>query len=482
MIIDFYGQGGGSGSGVTPEEVQEQIQSALTEYTPTSGFSTINGSAITEGEAIVIDEPDLTNYWDSAQTESAISAATSGKADKPLRETYPLAVSTLRINAGNYDLVLNGDYGQNIGNIWAPLNNGQAGQILVARGGQISPVWSAVTFISSADVQSQIDTKAADYTPTTGFSTINGSAITNGGNIVIEGGGDLSNYWDSAQTQAHIDSAYTSATTHIEDVERVAATALNSLNTKIIAISAATSGKADAVSVSANTDAYVFPTWNEEGVITGKKDEVKYGQIAINGTLKRQLIGNNDTAINIYAPENEGVIGQIPVLRNYTYRAEWATPISINESSITAGGNIYAPQSAGTAGDILVSTGGVPVWSAITFISSADVKDQVDSVYTSAATYIADVERVASAALNELNTEVSALSAVSADFVTSAQVETQITNKNYTTSAATATQIATATANMVTSTTVTTIWKGTQAQYDQISPKDAYTLYIIVSA
>ena len=446
MIIDFYGQGGGSGSGVTPEEVQEQIQSALTEYTPTSGFSTINGSAITEGEAIVIDEPDLTNYWDSAQTESAISAATSGKADKPLRETYPLAVSTLRINAGNYDLVLNGDYGQNIGNIWAPLNNGHAGQILVARGGQISPVWSAVTFISSADVQSQIDTKAADYTPTTGFSTINGSAITNGGNIVIEGGGDLSNYWDSAQTQAHIDSAYTSAITHIEDVERVTAAALNELHSEVDAISGASENYI--------TSAYV------------------------------------NTA-----------------LASYTPTSGFST---INGSAITNGDNLVIDA------DLSGYWDSAETQTAITTATSG--------LATSAQVYT--VEYTVSVALNELHTEMSAITAASENFVTSAQVETQITSKGYATSAnvntalasytptsgfstingsaitaggnlviegggdlsaywtsaQTQTAITTATANMVSSTTVTNIWRGTQAQYDLIDPKDPNALYIILAS
>ena len=64
-------------------------------------------------------------------------------------------------------------------------------------------------------------------------------------------------------------------------------------------------------------------------------------------------------------------------------------------------------------------------------------------------------------------------SAETANFVTSAQVETQIVAKNYITSAATA--------DMVTSTYVSTIWKGTQAQYDAITTKDPYTFYIIVN-
>lgn len=53
MIISFnrYNGGGGSGSGVTPQQVQAQIDSALTPY------------------------------WDSANTESAITEAVEGKAD-----------------------------------------------------------------------------------------------------------------------------------------------------------------------------------------------------------------------------------------------------------------------------------------------------------------------------------------------------------------------------------------------------------------
>ncbi len=60
----------------------------------------------------------------------------------------------------------------------------------------------------------------------------------------------------------------------------------------------------------------------------------------------------------------------------------------------------------------------------------------------------------------------------SKNYVTSAQVETQIVAKNYITSAATA--------NMVSSTSVSTIWKGTQAQYNAIATKDPNTFYIIL--
>lgn len=71
------------------------------------------------------------------------------------------------------------------------------------------------------------------YTPTSGFSTINGSAITNGGNIVIQGGGgDMSDYWNSAQTKSYVDSAVTNVQDQIDTMDEVVSAALVDLNEK----------------------------------------------------------------------------------------------------------------------------------------------------------------------------------------------------------------------------------------------------------
>ena len=56
-------------SGATP-------QIDLSGYTPTSGFSTINGSAITNGGNLVIQSPDMSGYYTSGQTDTAIATAT----------------------------------------------------------------------------------------------------------------------------------------------------------------------------------------------------------------------------------------------------------------------------------------------------------------------------------------------------------------------------------------------------------------------
>lgn len=351
-------EGGGSGSGVTPEEVQAQIDSALTVYTPTANFATINGSAITSGGNLVIefedktlidfdkttqaeradlyttlkalydggsgatinktydfyktvstkqglkidyygfsgntlifgkvvspDNPedqvayaqvmtiqsdgsvsvvsntiggvDLSDYYTSAQTESAITMAVSGKADAA---NVTANTGAAKFPNWNSQGIITGFYGnafaktltvngvthsiwrtsnQNLPTIYAPANAGTAGDILVSTGNG-APVWSAVTFISSADVETQINGVLTAYTPTTNIATVNGSALTNGGNIVIEGGADMSGYWTSAQTQTYVNNQVSPVRNDVNDLrddfdimDEVVADALNDLNANL---------------------------------------------------------------------------------------------------------------------------------------------------------------------------------------------------------------------------------------------------------
>ena len=247
MIIDFhkcYG-GGGSGSGVTPQEVQAQIDSALTPY------------------------------WDSAATESAITQSVSGKADasnvSANTEDYVFpawnedGVVTGEVSEAYQNVIKLNDYplyvyGLNRDNldIWALDRKGTAGQIVVADSDG-TPVWSAVTM---PDMTA--------YTPTSGFSTINGSAITNGGNIVIQGGGDMSGYYTSAQTDEKIASAVTPVANHLAEVEEITASAYTELHDDILALSARTPD------MSAYTPTSGFATVNGSAITNG-------GNIVIQG-------------------------------------------------------------------------------------------------------------------------------------------------------------------------------------------------------
>lgn len=157
--------------------------------------------------------------------------------------------------------------------------------------------------------------------------------------------------------------------------------------------------------------------------------------------------------------------------------------------------------------------------------TSAQTKTYVDSADTAIRNEMGELSGVVqeqqivfSSGYNELHTQVMELSGVVGDqevkfndFYTSAQTEEAITSKGYITSAytgfaelsgdvqtlsaattgissdlntlsgVTAAAISTIPANPVQSTSVTTLWKGTQAEYDALAPDyDPNTFYIIV--
>lgn len=123
MIIDFNKQNGGGSSGVTPEQVQAQIDSALTYYwesgitkeyvdsadtiiyaSATSRMDDVEqvvSSALNEFHEQIMElsarTPDLSNYWTSSQTESAISAAITQVQDQldTIDEVIPAAIVDL---------------------------------------------------------------------------------------------------------------------------------------------------------------------------------------------------------------------------------------------------------------------------------------------------------------------------------------------------------------------------------------------------
>lgn len=273
MIVNKYNQGGGgSGSGMTPQQVQQQIDTSLTPY------------------------------WDSGETKDYVDEAVSG-------------------------ISLEGYY-----------TSAQTEEAIISKG------------YASQDQVDEIDEVVAES-----LNDLNERVTV----LEVSGGTpsvDLSGYYTSAQT---------------EDV-----------------ISAATAGKADAVSVSANNNSLKFPYWNSQGVITD----------AFYDSFTRKAFGTNGRNINFLVGAGSANID-----------------------------SIYGPTTPGTAGDVLVSTGnGAPVWSAVTI-------PDMSEYYTSAQT----------------NTAISA-----------------------------------ATQNMVTSTTITTMWRGSQADYDTLTNSgataDSGTFYIII--
>ena len=274
----------------------------FTAYTPTSGFATINGSAITEGGNLVIQGGsgatysaganidisaqneisvtgitsytgitsgdittalgytpisgvDLTDYYTSAQTDTAISNATSGKQDT--------LVSGVNIKTINNESLLG------------------SGNIVISGGSG-----------GSANI---IELTQAEYDALTAYTEDAMYVITDAQEINMDNyatTGDLGSYYTSAETDT--------------------------------AISNAVSGKTDKVSVTANTGRQ-FPRWNSQGVVTGTTGNTVYEQsLNINGTSKTMLQTTNSSFGTIYAPTSAGSQGQ-PLLSNGSGAPVWGS-------------------------------------------------------------------------------------------------------------------------------------------------------------
>ena len=131
-------EGGGDSSELQPIDYfpLDAVEGTVISYTGSSSASGVYQFDGNEWTAVI----DLDPYWTSAQTQSAITAVEDHLYD--VEEVTASALTELHDNIQ-----------------------------------ELSGTTSSIKDTFSA------------YTPTTGFSTINGSAITNGGDIVIQGGG-----------------------------------------------------------------------------------------------------------------------------------------------------------------------------------------------------------------------------------------------------------------------------------------------------
>lgn len=269
----------------------------------------------------------------------------------------------------------------------------------------------------------------------------------------------LTHYWESAITESAITEAVSGLATEQYVQDALSGVSLEGYWTSAQtqdAISAATAGKADKQNITANVALLQFPSWNSQGVITGKLKDAYNPESYINGKKKQFLDTNGNGAITI-----------------------------------------YAPVSAGTAGDILVSTGnGAPVWSSITMPDMSEywTSAETESAITAVEDHLFDVEQVTASALTELHDgllEVSARtvdmsgywnSAVTEEHIASAAtiLQDQIDEMDEVISDA-LNDLNGKLASKVSSSSVSTIWRGTQAEYNAIVNKDSATLYIIVN-
>ena len=250
---------------VNSGEVETQITNKgyITGYTESDPvFQASAASGITEQNIIdwnnKLDSSALTPYYTSAQTDTAISNATSGKQDTLVSGTNIKTINNQSLlGSGNIEIQGGSGGGSNI-----------------------------------------IELTQAEYDALTAYTEDAIYVITDAQEINI----------DNYVTTGALGSYYTSAETDT-------------------AISNAVSGKTDKVSIDSNDYKCMFPTWNNQGCITG-----------ISGTAYLASQHINDSYITLYSD------------------LDFPLP------------TIYAPTSAGSAGQPLLSNGsGAPVWGSYKF-------------------------------------------------------------------------------------------------------------------
>ena len=163
----------------------------------------------------------------------------------------------------------------------------------------------------------------------TNIKTINNQSLLGSGNIEIQGGsGGGSNIIEITQAEYDALTEYTQGAMYvITDAQEInmdnyATTgALSSYATEQY-VDNAVSGKTDKISVTASGSGYKFPTWNNQGCITGTYGTAYQAPQSINGS-SRNLYSNSSSSLpTIYAPTSAGSAGQ-PLLSNGSGAPVW---------------------------------------------------------------------------------------------------------------------------------------------------------------
>ena len=390
MVITFSnirGSGGGGGatggtvSGITlwsDETTKAYIDNALSgvtdvlsAYTPTSGFSTINGSAITEGGNLVIEATPYTAGTNIDITDHIISVTGI---------TIPTKVSEL-VNDSGYittadtqNFVTSGDVKTQIES-YNYINSGQAQtQIDNSISGKMdtsamtayattgwvenqgylttetdpiftgSPAygitaqdianWNAATGGSAYSAGQYINIDVNNEISVTGITSYTG--ITSGDVVTALGytpisGVDLSDYYTSAQTDTAISNAVSGKadSSRVDEIEEVTASALTDLNNRMITtgtvesmITAATSGKQDTLVSGTN-----IKTINNESILGSGNITIQGGGC---GSNIIELTQAEYDALTAYTEDAIYVITDAPVydISNYELLSNKVTSIS----------------------------------------------------------------------------------------------------------------------------------------------------------
>ena len=309
------------------EQTYLKEHQSLSAYTPTSGFSTINGRSITEGGNIVIQGGGSgSDYIAGANIE-----ITADNVINVTGITVPTKLSELTNDAGYITTETDPIF-------MASPASGISEQDITNWDSKLDAS-SLEPYYTSAQTDTAIDNAVSGKQDTlvsgVNIKTINNESLLGSGNIVIQGGsGGGSNIIELTQAEYDALTAYTEDALYVItdsqaiNMDKYVTTgALGSYYTSAetdTAILNAVSGKTDKVSVTANSSGYKFPTWNNQGCITGTSATAYQASQSINGS-SRTLYSNSSSSLpTIYAPTSAGSAGQ-PLLSNGSGAPVWAS-------------------------------------------------------------------------------------------------------------------------------------------------------------
>ena len=173
--------------------------------------------------------------------------------------------------------------------------------------------------VTTGEVQTMIDNSISGKQETlvsgTNIKSINSQSILGEGDMTIDSGGEK--VVELTMDEYTALTGYASSTTYvITDAEYI--------NIDDYAKLSDVAGKADKASVTANTERK-FPKWNSQGIITDTTGGTLYlRNLVLNGIGKGIIQDTNSDFPNIYAPTSAGSAAQ-PLLSNGSGAPVWAS-------------------------------------------------------------------------------------------------------------------------------------------------------------
>ena len=320
----------------TENWVQDQVSGKL----DTSAFTTYTANTKTELDNKQ-DISGMTEYATTAFTENTYAKI----GDIPTKTSDLTNDSGFITNADIQDFITSGDVQTQIdnsisgkldtdafttytANTKTEIDNAVSGKVDSSRVDEIEEVTaSALVELHS--------TKQDTLVSGVNIKTINNQSLLGSGNIQIQGGsGGGSNIIELTQAEYDALTAYTEDAIYVItdsqaiNMDNYATTgALGSYYTSAetdTAISNAISGKTDKVSVTESSSGYKFPKWNNQGCITGTYSTAYQASQSINGSTRYLYSTSSSSLPTIYAPTSAGSAGQ-PLLSNGSGAPVWAS-------------------------------------------------------------------------------------------------------------------------------------------------------------